>query len=243
MLELDESLQTPSKATPKPISKPYLLSEEQLKEAEEQAGDNDELFSSSASDGNNGLAAVEPNAIDAYLKTKEAYGLERRDASGSGASESGTSAQAEAAGNKEPKVVAVVNGPFETGMVMYMGNGTDTCTYLKTKAYERGVRDTLLKSGQYVAQLIRKIGFRQVKVNRYGHKMLDWHLPNLDDYEMPLRELKDKYESGGRMWFEISGSPPCFDYEKKDQFESDMKELIPGFSLSDVDVKNLETDS
>ena len=242
MLELDESLtlQTPSK----PTSKPNLLSAEQLKAAEEQAEDNDELFISSYSDGNDGLAAVEPNAIDLYLKTRrEASGLTRREASGSGASESGASAPAEAAGNTEPKVVAVVNGPLETGMVMYMGNGTDTCTHLKTKAYERGVRDTLLQSGQYVAQLIRKVGFYQVKVNRNGHKLKDWHLPNLDDYEMPLRELKDKYESGGRMWFEINGSPPCFDHEKKGQFESDMKELIPGFSLSDVDVKNLETDS
>lgn len=153
-----------------------------------------------------------------------------------------SSASANAAGNRTIRVVLVVKRADALGLVVYMSDGSDTYTYFKIEARKRLDQLTSHEAGQLVAKLTKRAGLLQRKVNRSENGWKDWHMKDMDHYELSIRELKDMYESGGKMWFEINGSPPCVDPEKKDKFESDMQALIPGFSLDQIHVKDLESD-
>ena len=158
---------------------------------------------------------------------------------------SGAGASASAAGNKTtvtPKVVLAVKQQDILGMVMYMSNGSDTYAYLKNEARKRCHGRTSHEIGQQVAKFQKGVGLQQRKVNRKGDGWKDWHMTDMARYAMPVRELKEMYESGGKMWFDIDGPPPCVDPEMREKFEADMQKLIPDFTLDQIRVMEVESD-
>ena len=162
---------------------------------------------------------------------------------------SGGRASASASGNNKttsvsPKVVvalAVLQNDIK-GMVMYMSDGTDTYSHLKKEATKRCNGRTSQEIGQEVQKFHRGAGLQQRKVNPQGYKWKGWHMTDMTHYPLSVRELKDMYESGGKMWFDIEGVPPCVDPQKKAKWEEDMKKLMPDFTLDQIRVMEVESD-